>query len=279
MKTCPTCGRTYPDDAYVFCLEDGALLSAPRDSKEPRANVAPTTEVLKAPVTGRRPALQSTIPAPGIQPFGSPAPGQPHFATPIPGAPAWSPDSRAQYPVAAQTGPWLLRLALLLRGIAAIITSLALLFLARSFQTFFSILGIHVFIGGVLATVASVSSYRTYKRGGRFLVDAIASLVTGILILMLGLASPHTLFDILSFLLPIWAIIIGVAEIGAAIHLRTYISGDKLLAVMGALSVLFGIAKFLRLLPFAPLMAIYSVTFGVLLIVLGLKLRSKPRAS
>ena len=29
MKSCPKCKRTYADDGFTFCLEDGALLSAP----------------------------------------------------------------------------------------------------------------------------------------------------------------------------------------------------------------------------------------------------------
>lgn len=31
MKRCPQCSRTYSDDTFAFCLEDGALLSAPFD--------------------------------------------------------------------------------------------------------------------------------------------------------------------------------------------------------------------------------------------------------
>jgi hypothetical protein len=31
MKACPTCNRTYSDDTFTFCLNDGALLSAPYD--------------------------------------------------------------------------------------------------------------------------------------------------------------------------------------------------------------------------------------------------------
>jgi hypothetical protein len=33
MKQCPTCKRTYADDGFTFCLDDGALLSAPYDPK------------------------------------------------------------------------------------------------------------------------------------------------------------------------------------------------------------------------------------------------------
>jgi hypothetical protein len=31
MKTCPECGRTYAEESFSFCLDDGALLSAPYD--------------------------------------------------------------------------------------------------------------------------------------------------------------------------------------------------------------------------------------------------------
>lgn len=34
MKRCPTCNRTYSADTFTFCLEDGALLSAPFDSEK-----------------------------------------------------------------------------------------------------------------------------------------------------------------------------------------------------------------------------------------------------
>jgi hypothetical protein len=32
MKRCPRCHRTYSDDSFSFCLDDGALLSAPTDA-------------------------------------------------------------------------------------------------------------------------------------------------------------------------------------------------------------------------------------------------------
>src|SRR5688500_17985270 len=33
MKTCPKCGRSFSDISFSFCLEDGALLSAPVDGE------------------------------------------------------------------------------------------------------------------------------------------------------------------------------------------------------------------------------------------------------
>ncbi len=55
MKRCPKCKRTYADDAFTFCLEDGALLSAPYDpekKEEPISTIQsggpPPTAVLPA---------------------------------------------------------------------------------------------------------------------------------------------------------------------------------------------------------------------------------------
>lgn len=53
MKSCPSCNRTYADDTLTFCLNDGALLSAPYDPQAtlqiPSArSTNQTTEILSA---------------------------------------------------------------------------------------------------------------------------------------------------------------------------------------------------------------------------------------
>lgn len=59
MKKCPQCNRTYADDGFTFCLEDGALLSAPYDANKSAKPVStiespgpPPTAVLPASETG-----------------------------------------------------------------------------------------------------------------------------------------------------------------------------------------------------------------------------------
>jgi uncharacterized membrane protein HdeD (DUF308 family) len=74
-----------------------------------------------------------------------------------------------------------------------------------------------------------------------------------------------------------WALITGVFEIIAAIRLREEIEGEWLLLISGVLSVLFGIA--LAIWPAAGLLVTwiigaYAILFGVLFIVLGLRLRT-----
>src|SRR5687768_7920173 len=72
MKKCHTCKRTYEDDTLVFCLDDGARLSAAYD---PHATVRgpvvpgsdlPKTDILPTelrPVTQASDPLRSTITA------------------------------------------------------------------------------------------------------------------------------------------------------------------------------------------------------------------------
>ena len=57
MKSCPTCHRTYAEDTFTFCLDDGALLSAPYDPHSTlqipaaRQTDPPATEILRTPVS------------------------------------------------------------------------------------------------------------------------------------------------------------------------------------------------------------------------------------
>jgi hypothetical protein len=74
MKKCPKCNRTYADDGFTFCLEDGALLSAPYniDKKEPISTIEsggpPRTAVLpeKRGEAQLPPTVMSDQPATGI---------------------------------------------------------------------------------------------------------------------------------------------------------------------------------------------------------------------
>ena len=75
-----------------------------------------------------------------------------------------------------------------------------------------------------------------------------------------------------------WAIITGVFEIIGAVRLREEIEGEWFLLLGGLLSVLFGIA--LVVWPVAGLVAVtwmigsYAIVFGILLMVLGFRLRN-----
>jgi hypothetical protein len=70
MKNCPTCKRTYEDDSFAFCLDDGARLSAAYDPHSTLPGPAardtdpPRTERLPpelTPANPTQPPLHSTI--------------------------------------------------------------------------------------------------------------------------------------------------------------------------------------------------------------------------
>jgi uncharacterized membrane protein HdeD (DUF308 family) len=75
-----------------------------------------------------------------------------------------------------------------------------------------------------------------------------------------------------------WAVGTGMFEIVAAIRLRKEIQGEWALGLSGALSVLFGLMMFVSpgagALAVLGLIAAYAIAFGVLLVVLGFRLRS-----
>jgi uncharacterized membrane protein HdeD (DUF308 family) len=75
----------------------------------------------------------------------------------------------------------------------------------------------------------------------------------------------------------------GVLEIVAAIQMRKYITGEWLLALSGVASVLFGVALLINpaigLLTLALIIGAYAVVFGVLLLLLGFRLRGLERSA
>ena len=79
-----------------------------------------------------------------------------------------------------------------------------------------------------------------------------------------------------------WAVLMGIFEIAAAIRLRKHIENEWLLALSGVVSIAFGVLMFLQPGPGALavvwLIGSFSLLFGILLIVLGFKLKDWPDA-
>jgi len=81
----------------------------------------------------------------------------------------------------------------------------------------------------------------------------------------------------LLYLIAFWAIGTGALEIVAAIQLRRVIDGEFWLGLAGAVSILFGAILIVRpgagALAVAWMIGTYAVGFGVLLVVLGLRVK------
>jgi uncharacterized membrane protein HdeD (DUF308 family) len=80
-----------------------------------------------------------------------------------------------------------------------------------------------------------------------------------------------------------WAVLTGASEIGAAIRLRKEMTGEWLLILVGALSVIAGLLIFLRpdigALALAQLLGVYGLIAGVLLLIAGWRVRRAVSAT
>jgi uncharacterized membrane protein HdeD (DUF308 family) len=89
---------------------------------------------------------------------------------------------------------------------------------------------------------------------------------------------------VLIYMIASWAVFTGILEIVAAIRLRNEITNEWMLALGGLISVALGLLLFFQ--PAAGSLAIvwiiaaYALIFGVLLVILGFRLRnwSPPNA-
>ncbi|RKS07255.1 uncharacterized membrane protein HdeD (DUF308 family) [Nocardiopsis sp. Huas11] len=165
----------------------------------------------------------------------------------------------------------------LLRGIAAIVFGvLALIWPGLTLVVLAVVFGLYAIVdAGALAYAA----YRSApgSRAG-LVVQAIVSALMG----LIALIWPTVAVVALVFVIGVWAILTGVAEIVAAVRLRAHITSEWLLIFVGALSIVFGL-----LLWFWPLegaqaivfvVGIYAIIFGAVLAVAGFRLRGAADA-
>jgi uncharacterized membrane protein HdeD (DUF308 family) len=138
--------------------------------------------------------------------------------------------------------------------------------------------GAYAFADGVLALITAVRRRGASEPWWLLLLEGIAGIGAGVLTLLW----PGISALVLLYLIAMWAIVTGGLEIAAAIRLRKMITDEWLLALSGVLSVVFGVLVMLY--PGAGALALvlwigaYSFVFGILFVVLGVKLRSWARS-
>jgi uncharacterized membrane protein HdeD (DUF308 family) len=167
-----------------------------------------------------------------------------------------------------------------LRGVVAVLFGLmALIWPGITLFVLVVLFGAYALVDGLFAlgTAAFGGDRAAAGRRGWLIVEGIA----GILIGILTFVWPGITTLVLLWLIAAWALLTGVLEIVAAVRLRREIQGEWLLALSGALSVLFGIL--LAVWPAAGALTVvlliggFAVVFGVVLVVLGLRLRRLQR--
>jgi uncharacterized membrane protein HdeD (DUF308 family) len=171
--------------------------------------------------------------------------------------------------------------AVLLRGAVGIVFGhVAVVAPVTSLAALAPMFGVYAFTDGALAVMSALR-----RRGGRGAWWAIVLIgVVGMGTGLVALAWPGVMEQFsLSELVAPWALVTGVLGMIAAVRLREGIGGEWLLALSGAVSIALG--ALLALFPNAKEVAVilgigaYALVFGVLLIALGLRLRSRrPQA-
>jgi uncharacterized membrane protein HdeD (DUF308 family) len=166
-----------------------------------------------------------------------------------------------------------------LRGAAALAFGLLTLFNpAITVAVLVLLFGAYALVSGAFAIAEAVASRREAPNWMAHLISGALSVIIGLLTFFM----PGVTGLVLLYLIAAWAIVTGLVEIAAGIRLRRVITGEWFLVLAGVLSVVFG--AILIVYPAAGALAValwigaYATVFGILLIALGLRLRSWGRA-
>ena len=162
---------------------------------------------------------------------------------------------------------------MLIRGIFALIIGILCFFLPVGMEAVIAyIIGIFLLIISLITGGMSISS----NQPGRIPVLVLS--VIGVIVAIMTFISPFVMVIAITFLIAIWAIITGIAELTLAYALRE-MPFRVLLGINGFIAVLFGF-----LIGFAPiptagsmvliiLLGIYCLVFGIISIITGLLMK------
>ena len=161
--------------------------------------------------------------------------------------------------------------ALALRGVFAVLFGLlTFLIPGITLLTLVLLFGAYAILDGIFDIVSAV---RAPGRHWPLVLEGVVGIIIGILTFLW----PGITTMVLLYLIAFWAIFTGVLEIVAGIRLREVIANERLLILMGVLSVLFGFL--ILIFPGAGALAIviwigaYALLFGIMLIALAFLLR------
>jgi uncharacterized membrane protein HdeD (DUF308 family) len=169
--------------------------------------------------------------------------------------------------------------ALAARGVLAILFGLfALTRPGVALPTLVLGFGVAVLLSGILAIVAGVRAEENRERSWPLTSEGIVAVAVGLLALLLpSAAARFWLFVVSGF-----TFASGILHIFAATRLRRDILDERVLVVNGVLTAAFGVM--MVLLPWAGILALgwlvgaSSLCFGLLLVVVALRLRTQRRA-
>jgi uncharacterized membrane protein HdeD (DUF308 family) len=130
--------------------------------------------------------------------------------------------------------------------------------------------GVYLLMDGI-ASIAMAMGQGT-DRGYLITLGAL-----GILGGVISLVWPHVTVIVLLVVIAVWAIVAGALQIGAAVRLRKVIDNEWFLAISGAVTLILGLLLIVQpatgALALIIAIATFAIAWGVVLIVLGFRLR------
>ena len=164
-------------------------------------------------------------------------------------------------------------LAALRGALAVLIGVIAFAWPGMTFEALVLLFGIYAFLDGVMVLSFGLMAAGDGEQWWPLVLGGILGIGLGVL----TFAKPAAMGEALVYVIGFWAIVTGLLEIVAAIHLRDVVSGEWLMGLSGALSVLFGVLVVAQ--PNAGALALiyifgfYAILSGVSQIGLGFRLR------
>jgi uncharacterized membrane protein HdeD (DUF308 family) len=164
---------------------------------------------------------------------------------------------------------------LVVRGVFAILFGiLALVLPGATVFALVILFAAYMAVDGIMAIVMAIRRAQARREWWPLVLEGLA----GIAVAVITVIWPDVTALALIYLIAAWALVTGVMEIVAAIRLRKVIRGEFFLGLAGAASIAFGIIAIVfpgeGALALIWLIGAYAILFGVLLIALGIRLRS-----
>jgi uncharacterized membrane protein HdeD (DUF308 family) len=165
--------------------------------------------------------------------------------------------------------------SLVIRGAIGVLVGILTLFWPTiTLQALVLLFGAYALLDGVFSLIGAWYASRAHERWGVLILEGIAGIVAAAITVLFPAITALALVLIVAA----WAIVTGVLEIVAAIKLRRHIEGEWLLALAGVASIAFGVLVTIAPLAGALVIALwvgaYAFVTGVLMIILGFRLRS-----
>ena len=160
-----------------------------------------------------------------------------------------------------------------LRGVFAVLFGiLAFVAPGATLTTLVWVFGFFAILNGAFALYAAWN-LRSFDRWWVFLLEGLLSIAAGVIAFVYPGAAALAFLSVIA----VWAILVGILEIVAAIRLRQEIDNEWSLGLGGLLSVIFGVLLVVwprsGLVAISWIIGIYAIAFGVMLIMLGSRLR------